>query len=933
MKTYYQACMRIPTLCLRVCTVGKKNLATCLTVNLEAGKLDRTWSSCFIREFRLVEILIKITGMKKTQIITMSLLLFLMGCQPKVHFEQVSNGVNVSLPDGTLGIYPLSDNAVRIKFFEKIETTLPEFVLTQEYQVPEFQISESGKNIKLSIRNLFVEVNKRTGELTFADQSGEVFLREIAGSRMLNPDSVMGEPCFSVEQSFDSPSNESIHGLGQFQDGHFNLRGVSRQLTQVNSQIAIPFIYSSRGYGLLWHQYGLTDFNPADNFIILEKQAGVDSRENRLAVVTTTSGTRKIAQDQTLYTGTLTVPEDGEYSIFLNLGDMGNRHYVVIDGEPVIDQSNIWLPPTAGSLVYLMAGEHEVQLVCKSDNTPTLSWKQKDNTTTFRSPNAQKIDYVVFYGPSADDVIATYQNLTGNVPMLPLWAYGFWQCRERYTSAKHLVETVKEFRKRNLPMDVIVQDWQYWGDMGWGVPQFDETHYPNPSGFIKEIHDLNAHFCISIWSNPDKNSLLGREYSEKNHFIPNTNWLDYFNPETRKAYWNTLNENMFVHGVDSWWMDAVEPENDALTGEMTHIGLGDFYRLLYPLLVSQAVYEGQRAVTSYKRVCILTRSAFSGQQRYGMINWSGDVGGTWDDYKRQIVAGLNYTITGLPYWTTDIGGFFRPGMSQYTDEKYHELLTRWHQWGAFNPIFRSHGYQSETEPWKYGQKVEDNMRKMLNLRYRLLPYIYSEAWQITSNGSTLMRPLVMDFREDIAALDQAYQYMFGNSLLIAPITEPGVNTWDVYLPESEGWYDLWSGEWFTGGQNITIDAPLELIPVFVKTGSIIPIGPVVQYSGKTPANDLEIRVYEGVNGEFTLYEDEKNNYNYEKGVYTTITFLWDDENKILTIGDRNGKFPGMLAERNFNIIRVAGDKSAGIDGDETYDKTVSYSGEKVEIKF
>ena len=435
-------------------------------------------------------------------------------------------------------------------------------------------------------------------------------LAEKAGTRKLSPGSVNDEPCFTAEQSFESPADEFIFGLGQFQDGHYNLRGVSRRLTQVNSQIAIPFIYSSKGYGLLWHQYGLTDFNPADNFVTLEKQEQ-PAGNSQTADVTTTAGTQRRSQNQSFYSGKFNVPKDGEYSIFLDLGDMGNRHYVVIDGKPCLDQSNMWLPPTAGALVELKAGEHQVQIVCKSNNSPRLSWKLKDDLTTFRSPNAKMLDYVVFYGPSADDVIASYRNLSGNAPMFPLWAYGFWQCRERYTSGSHLVETVKEFRKRNLPMDVIVQDWQYWGNRGWGVPQFDETNYPNPAGFIKEIHDLNAHFNISIWSNPDKNSEIGKEYVAKNRFIGNSKWLDYFNPETRKEYWNTLKVNMFDYGVDSWWMDAVEPENDALKGEKTFVGVGDFYRLTYPLMVSQAVYEGQRETTSDKRVCILTRSAFS----------------------------------------------------------------------------------------------------------------------------------------------------------------------------------------------------------------------------------------------------------------------------------------------------------------------------------
>ncbi|OFY69782.1 MAG: glycosyl hydrolase family 31 [Bacteroidetes bacterium RBG_13_42_15] len=845
------------------------------------------------------------------------------------NFKQEKGKVDVTLSEGTLSFSSLTDNALRVQFYADSKAEVPELVLTSKVTAPDLKVSNSPSKLEVAGKNLIVTIDKQTGRLSFADHSGNIFLSEKAGSRKLTPSSVMNEPCFIAEQSFDSPADEFIFGLGQFQDGHYNLKGVSRRLTQVNSQIAIPFIYSSNGYGLLWHQYGLTDFNPADNFVSLEKQDKPAGGEN-LVEVTTTAGTQKVSQNQSLYTGKFTVPQDGEYSIFMDLGDMGNRHYVVIDGQPVIDQSNMWLPPTAGVLVYLKAGEHLVQLICKSDNKPTLSWKLKDNTTTFRSPVSKQLDYVVFSG-SADEVIASYRNLTGNAPMFPKWAYGFWQCRERYTSGTHLVKTVKEFRKRSLPLDVIVQDWQYWGSRGWGVPQFDEKNYPNPSGFIKELHDLNAHFNISIWSNPDKNSEIGKEYVAKNRFIPGTKWLDYFNPETRKEYWTTLKENMFDHGVDSWWMDAVEPENDALKGTKTHIGAGDFYRLTYPLMVSQAVYEGQRETSGDKRVCILTRSAFSGQQRYGVINWSGDIGSTWDVFRNQIVAGLNFTITGLPYWTTDIGGFFRPGRSQYTDEKFHELLTRWYQWGTFNPIFRMHGYQTETEPWKYGQTVEDNMRKMLNLRYRLLPYIYSEAWQVTKNGSTMMRPLVMDFNSDTDAVKQPYEYMFGKALLVAPITEAGATQRDVYLPKSTDWYDFWTGKRIKGGQTIVTEALLDKIPLFIKAGSIVPMGPIVQHSGEQTAETLEIRVYEGADGEFTLYEDEGDSYNYENGAYSIIPFEWSEKNQTLTIGKRQGNFEGLLEKRFYNIVRVNVLNGTGIEKGNT-NVTVKYSGKKTEVK-
>ena len=848
-------------------------------------------------------------------------------------FKQIKDRVDVILSEGTLSIYPLTDNAVRIKYYKGVEVKVPELIFTSSILTPRFHVFDSPTKLEIKGKNIIVELNKQTGKLSFADNSGKIFLSEKAETRKLAPDSVMGEPCFTAEQAFESPADEYIFGLGQFQDGQYNLKNVTRRLTQVNSQISIPFIYSSKGYGLLWHQYGLTDFNPADNFVTLEKQERSTTANNQLVEVTTTSGTQKVSQNQSLYNGKFSVPSDGIYSIFLDLGDMDNRQYVVIDGKPCIDITNFWLPPTANNLVELKAGEHQLQMVCKSSNKPKVSWKLTDNSTTFRSPNAKQLDYVVFYGPSADSVIAAYRNLSGNVPMFPLWAYGFWQCRERYTSGTHLVETVKEFRKRNIPMDVIVQDWQYWGKYGWGVPKFDETNYPNPDQFIKQLHDLNAHFSISVWENLDKKSDIAKEYVSKNLFIPESPWVDVFNPIARETHWNALNQNLFTYGVDSWWMDATEPENDALHGKKTYLGLGDFYRLTYPLFVSQAIYEGERKTSSDKRVCILTRSAFLGQQKYGIINWSGDIGGTWDSYKRQIIAGLDYTITGLPYWTTDIGGFFRPGKSQYTDEKYQELLTRWFQWGTFNPVFRVHGYQSETEPWKYGQQVENNMRKMLNLRYRLLPYIYSEAWQITKNGSTIMRPLVMDFIKDTSALNQQFEYMFGKAFLVNPVTEPNVNEWNVYLPKSIGWYDFWTGKSYKGGQEIKTAATLDIIPLFVKAGSIIPMGKFIQYAGQKSEDTLEIRIYKGANGRFDLYEDQGDNYNYEKGIYSTIDFRWSDAANTLNIGKRQGHFPGMLKTRTFNIVIVSPGHGTGVNVTEKFEKIVNYNGTEKKIVF
>lgn len=835
----------------------------------------------------------------------------------------------IQLSEGVLNIIPLSDKAIRIQWEKEAMKEQQDFVLINKLPVPTFKFVETSTDLTVTTSAITLAFNKKTGVIVYRDKNGKTFLSEKAGSRKLQSNTVLGEACFVAEQAFDSPNDEYLFGLGQFQDGKYNLRNISRKLTQVNTQISIPFLYSSRGYGILWHQYGITEFNACDSIVKFVKN-DTGSLNNSVVEVTTTSGTQRVSRQQSSYSSKFSVYKEGDYTMMLDLGNMESRHLLVIDDVPCIDQSNLWLPPAASTIVHLTAGTHTVKVICKSTNTPKLSWKVAGNETSFRSVNAKALDYVVFYGNNADDVIADYRKHTGNVPMLPLWAYGFWQCRERYTSGKHLVSTIEEFRKRNLPVDVIVQDWKYWGNLGWGVPQFDTTEYPNPPQFIKQLHDLKAHFSVSVWENPDKKSEVAKEYLAKKLYIDSSLWIDIFNPETQRTHWNAMNKNLFSIGVDSWWMDATEPENDALAGKKTFFGLGNFYRLAYPLFVSKAIYEGQRATDANKRVAILTRSAFAGQQRFGTINWSGDIGYDWDAFKRQIVAGLNYSLTGMPYWTTDVGGFFRPGPKQYKDTAYHDILTRWFQFGTFNSIFRIHGYKTETEPWMYGDKVMNNMHSMLNLRYRLLPYIYSNAWMISKQGATLMRPMIMDFPKDTTAISQAYQYMFGASFLVAPITKPAVKEWNVYLPKSVQWYDFWTGKRFEGGQTIQTAAPLDKLPLFVKAGSIVPMGKFLQYTSEKSMDTLEIRVYTGADGKFNLYNDEGDNYNYEKGKYTIIPFKWNEQQQTVTIEKQRGDYAGTLKKRVFNIAWVKENEGTGIDISKKV-KSVDYNGSQLVI--
>ncbi len=716
------------------------------------------------------------------------------------------------------------------------------------------------------------------------------------------------------------PKND-LFGSGEFQDGFLDIRDLPRRLTQVNSQIAIPFLLSSKGYGILWHNYGLTDLNPADERVVLTRSS---TGKETAADVTTSEGTRKEVQREGEFSGVMEVPRSGRFAFMLDVGQkMARRYHVEIDGKVVIDFSNFWLPPTTSWLGDLSAGRHTVRIIGQQDDQPVLFWRPSEDRTVLRSPVADAIDYVVFAGPTPDDVIASYRQATGPAPLMPLWAYGYIHCRERFHSSQEILDTAAEFRKRDLPLDVIVQDWQYWGKYGWNAMKWDERYYPDPKGMIDRLHDMNVKFMVSVWSKIDPSGEVGRQFAAKGYYIPGTQWVDFFNPAAASLYWKEFSERMLSLGIDAWWLDATEPENDDLAGRSTFAGPGDKVRDIYPLVVNRTVYEGQRKDAPSKRVLLLTRCAFLGQQRYASATWSGDIGSSWESLKRQITAGLGYTASGLPYWTTDAGGFFRPGPGQYTDPAYRERFLRWFQFATFSPLQRVHGFQTDTEPWRYGDQVESEVRRYLDLRQQLLPYIYSQAAAVTFQGSTLMRPLVMDFTHDDQALAQKYEYMFGPAFLVSPVLEPGATRWPVYAPATAGgWYNFWTGSRVPPGTTTGIEAPLDQIPVLVRAGSIVPIGPVEQYAGEKPPSDLEIRVYPGADGDFSLYEDEGTNYNYEKGQRSTIHFHWNDKRRELSIGQRDGQFSGMLQSRQFKIVAV----------DANSPHRASYRGTKIAFK-
>lgn len=837
----------------------------------------------------------------------------------------------VPMADGDLAISALTPNAVRVRFAAKgslFKSTVPDMLQAQAHK-PRPKRTQTGSVTRLQLAGIACEVDTDTGAVRFYDGAGHPLLSETADGRKLAATQVAGEPAFSVAQSFEAPPDERLYGTGCFQDGALDIRRLPRRLTQVNTQISLPFLLSSKGYGLLWCNFGMSELNVPSQTVSLGK-VDADSRSETVNV-TTGAGNAKATRMSAVFEGRFTTSEAGPVAFLLDVGQpMASRHYVEIDGKPYTDFSNLWLPPTTGFIADLPAGDHQVRIEATAKDAPVLHFEPARDRTAWQSPVADGIDYVVIAGPDADTIMAEYRDLLGAAPILPRWAYGYIHCRERFTSQAEIVDTAKEFRRRKLPVDVMVQDWQYWGKYGWNAMRFDEQFYPDPRKMIADLHGLDTRFMLSVWSKISRDTELGKVFADKGYYIPGTDWIDFFNKKAAAFYGENQNQRLASLGIDAWWQDATEPENDDLVGRKTAAGPGERMRLAFPLQVNRTVYESQRRFAPDKRVMILTRSAFIGQQRYAAATWSGDIGNGWETLKRQIPAGLNMAAAGYPYWTVDAGGFFRPGDGQYTDPAYHERFLRWFQYATFLPLQRVHGYQTKTEFWNYGETVEGVARTYLDLRYRLLPYTYGLAGETWRKGGPIMRPLVFDFRDDPQALDETHTYMFGRAFHVAPVLAEGVETWLVYLPQSAGgWHDLWTGERREGGRRHDVPAPLDRLPLHVRAGSIVPVGPRLQSTAEATGRDLDLVVFPGRDGEYTLYEDAGLNYDYEKGRYSLIPMRWNDKTGELTIGPRKGAFDGMPASRRFTIL-VAHPGVAAFDAPVA--KTLTYDGRAVRIR-
>jgi alpha-D-xyloside xylohydrolase len=750
---------------------------------------------------------------------------------PVTSLQRQADGVVLTQKEGFLKIQVCTDSIIHVVYSPTASFPQhPNYVVIKTaWDAAPWTMEEASDTISISTARLKVSVARNDGSITYREPNGAPVMQE--ANRWLTPVRINGEDTYRSE-SFVSVygSHEGLYGLGQHQAGVWNYRGESVDIVQDNSNISIPLMVSSKGYGLYWNNESRSRFN------------------NRFA------------------------------------------NYLYISSEV-----------------------------------------------------ADAVDYYFFYGPDLDKIVADYRELTGQAPMFGKWAYGFWQCKNRYKSQDEILGVARKYRELHIPADDIVQDWFWWNRKGEFV--FNKN-YPDPKGMVDQLHAENFHLMLSIWPFFEPGSANYDHMKKQGWFVDQFKYAkppyhtdamavyDATNPEARKFYWDEINKSLFSIGIDAWWMDTTEPETEGqeeniLLDHELAAGSGNRYVNDYPLLDTGAVYSGQRAASNQKRVFILSRSAFSGSQRNSVTAWSGDINSDWLSYRRQIPAGLNFAVSGIPYWTTDIGGFV---FGSPTDPAFRELFVRWFQWGTFNPILRVHGTRNpdENELWSYGADAQKILVNFDRLRYRLLPYIYSLAWKTTSEAYTPMRPLVMDFRTDARAIDIGDQFMFGPAFLVNPVTEPAASSRRLYLPEAK-WYDFWSGETFAGPKTIDAPAPIERMPLYVRAGSILPLGPEMEWSTQKPEDPIELRVYRGADGQFTLYEDENDNYNYEKGKYATIPFSWNDATHTLTIGERNGEFPGMLQERTFRIVFAGEHHGAGIGAEENADKLVHYAGQKITV--
>ncbi len=844
----------------------------------------------------------------------MSLAVLSVNAQTKfaLPMERTENGVEVVKDDLKIAVSIIDNGIIHIQKTPVAGQSVitPDLITALQPQKVKWSLVESKDAATITTEGVKVII-KEDGTIEYIKANGAQLVAETMERTYLKDD--------KASQSF-TVGDEALYGLGQFQSGIFDWKNTPMTMRQYNQEVAVPFLLSTKSYGILWNNYSVVDFNPAELELSFDEKKAEVSTLNYDATNIDVEDVKNAKKDENAKANiretTFTPDQSGLYTFYVESdkgGRMRGKITLTIDDDEVVNYATIWIPFCFSGKKFLEAGkEYKVVFQNTGARIPGKVFYNKPdyNKTVFSSRAATSIDYYLLAGDTPAEVIALNHRLTGQAPLMSKKSYGFWQCRERYHNQAELLENANEMRKRKIPFDVIVQDWFYWPKKTKG-PEWDRAKYPDPGAMVKEVHDLNLNIMVSVWPSVTNDPML-KKYDLVDKKLAKTQYLDFWTKSTADGYYKMLSDSMFYYGVNSIGLDGTEPEQKPVDDYETGMGKFKYLANSYSLMVTKTMYEGRRAEIPNERVVNLSRSAFIGQQRYSAITWSGDVQATWEQFAEQISAGLNFTMSGLPYWSHDIGGFFRDSKSinpiydsQYTNKEYKELLSRWFQFGTFSPVFRIHGYVSETEIWRYGAEFEAMARKFIDLRYQLMPYIYSEAWKVTTKGHTIMSPLAYYYPEDKKTWHIDNQTFFGENIMAAFVTEYEQREKDVYLPKGE-WFDFWTNKKYKGGKYVKVAAPLDQTPLFVKGGSIIPFGAKVQYATEPTTEPTQIRIYPGSDAEYTLYFDDNNSYDYEKGAFSEVKFKYNEQAKTLEIKCGEGKFINFKKSPMTFTVKVMG---------------------------
>lgn len=926
----------------------------------------------------------------------------------KQDYKTTSDGVIVNVKHHSdsepakIRLKVMNDDIVRVSATpdKKFHDRNSLIILPDAQQNVNFEVVDCGADVMLKTSALQVVVNKENGTVAFNDANGNPISSESepASFAPISVTDTKGTTTgYTTINRFNTVPEEGIYGLGQHQSDQWNYKGENEELYQYNTKISIPFVVSSKNYGILWDSYSLARFGNPETYSQLHKVFKLYNKDGKEGSLTGTYSARwgeplvraedslfygdadavknlpRLGSD-VLYEGSIEPLESGEYRFLLYYAGYVK---VFIGGKEVVAERwrTAWNPNSYKFSVDMQKGKkYDLRVEWKPDGGSSyiglrayapVADEIMDKITMWNEMVPQS-DYYFIASNNMDGVIGGLRSLVGKANIMPKWAMGFWQSRERYTNQDEVVNTLKTFREKGIGIDNIVQDWNYWEEDSWGAHDFDPARFPNPQGMMDAVHDMNAQLMISVWPKFYHTTEHYKEFDENGWMFTRAvedsirDWIgpgyigsfyDAYSEGARKLFWQQMKDHLYKYGIDAWWMDASEPNirdcvplyyQKLLCGP-TGLGSSTEYLNGYALMNAKAIYEGLREEEPNKRVFQLTRSGFAGLQRYSTASWSGDIGTRWEDMRSQIVAGMNFSLCGDPYWTMDIGGFCvenryanaqreydRTGVENDDLKEWRELQTRWYQFGTFTPVYRAHGQFPLREVWNIAPENHPAYKSIVyynQLRYRLMPYIYSLAGSAYHDDYTLMRGLVMDYAHDTKAMNVSDQFMLGPSLLICPVYEYGARSRQVYLPKGKNWYNFNNDkEVFEGGQTIVADAPYELMPMYIPSGAILAYGPQIEYVDQVPANEITLEVYAGSDGNFNLYEDDGESFDYEKGKFAVIPIRYNDVEKSVTIADRSGEYDGMINDRVFNI-RL---HNKGVD---TTIKSVNYSGKEIVVKF